>query len=246
MLSSVNIVYLDDSKQDKIRDKKFQVIGAVIIPDDIFYDIEQDLGYYVYETVSEELLETFEFHASDLWQGNPPFDIISAPERRRLFSEFVKILDEQKISIVYGAVDLCRLYGTIYASSNVIDMAFRLCAHALEDWFMQKSPDTFGLLICDDDRTNSKTKNAITNAFRQYRHFVRGSPPERGLLAHIHDDMYFGDSKFSVGIQMADVCTFLISRHLAGYDDTEEMYKRIEPLIFRGTIEPQSDKIVTL
>ena len=60
----------------------------------------------------------------------------------------------------------------------------------------------------------------------------------RGLLAHIHDDMYFGDSAFSVGIQLADMCALLISRHLAGYGDSEELYQRIEKLVFKGIVEP--------
>jgi hypothetical protein len=233
----VHIVYLDDSKQETIRDQKYQVIGAVIIPDRDFSMIEQTLAYYVYEQVPEELRNNFEFHASDIWSGAKPFDSISQPERHRLFGECVRVLEEWKVPIVYGAVDLCRLYGTLYSTANPVDIAFRTCAIGIEEWFRSQSSTGLGLIV-SDDTAKQHVKNAILNAFRQYRQFVRSSPSVRGLLAHIHDDMYFGDSKYSVGIQLADMCTLLISRHLAGFEDSEELYKRIEKLIFKGAIEP--------
>jgi hypothetical protein len=148
------------------------------------------------------------------------------------------VLEEWRVPIVYGAVDLDKLHSTLYSTANPTDIAFRLCAKAVEEWFQEKSPDGFGLLV-SDNTANQHTKKALLNAFRQYRQFVRGSPPMRGLLAHIHDDMYFGDSAFSVGIQFADMCTLLISRHLAGYNESEKLFQRIEKLIFRGIVEPK-------
>lgn len=233
----MHIVYMDDSKQDTIRGRKYQVIGAVIIPDHDFSMIEQTLAYYVYEKVPEELRDNFEFHATDLWSGKPPLDSIPQAERIHLFGECVRVLEEWKVPIVYGAVDLCQLSRTLYSTTNPIDMAFRLCAGCIEDWFREQSSTGLGLLI-SDDTANQHVKNAIRNAFRQYRQFVRSSPPVRGLLFHIHDDMYFGDSTHSVGIQLADMCTLLISRHLAGFNDSEELYKRVERLIFKGDVKP--------
>ena len=233
---TVHIVYLDDSEQRTIKGMRYQVIGAVIIPDRDFPMIEQTLAYYVYEKVPEVPRMDFEFHASDLWNGNKPFQDIKTDERKRLFSECVRVLEEWKIPIVYGAVHLDKLYGTLFSTANPIDIAFRVCAKAVEEWFCEQSPDGFGLLISDNG--NQHVRNTVANSFRQYRQLVRSSPPSRGLLAHIHDDMYFGDSSFSVGIQLADICTLLISRHLVGYEDSEELYQRIQKLIFKGIVQP--------
>jgi hypothetical protein len=230
----VHIVYIDDSRQDKIHDRQFQVMCAVIVADEAFFSIEQGLAYSVYERVSGELREDFEFHASDLLNGNKPFDTIKREDRWELITQAVRVVEEWKLPIVYGAVDLRKLYSTDFATANANDIAFRRCARAIEEWFAQSG--SFGLLIADNT-ANQHVKTAMLNAFRQYRQFVRSSPSNRGLLAHIHDDMYFGDSKFSVGIQLADICTLMVSRHLVRYEDTEELYKRIEPLIFKGITE---------
>ena len=53
----------------------------------------------------------------------------------------------------------------------------------------------------------------------------------------------FGDSKYSIGIQLADICTFLIGRHLAGYEDTEHLYKQLSTSIFKGAVEPKPDEM---
>jgi hypothetical protein len=72
----VRIVYLDDSRQDRGPDR-FQVIGAVVINDAIFDELEQHLGYYLYELIQPEAsAKVEEFHASDILAGRPPFDNI--------------------------------------------------------------------------------------------------------------------------------------------------------------------------
>ena len=147
-----------------------------------------------------------------------------------LLSQCAHVIEGWNIPIVYGSVNLSQLAHTDYATAKPIDISFRRCAKAIEEWFRLNGG--FGMMIADDSKQHDK--NAILHVFRQFREFVRSSPPTRGLLEHIHDDIYFGDSKFSVGLQLADVCTLLISRHLVGYEDTEPLYKRIEPLIFKA------------
>lgn len=56
--------------------------------------------------------------------------------------------------------------------------------------------------------------------------------------SNLLDDMYFGDSADSVGIQAADMCAFLVRRHLAGKQDSEWPFKIIEPHI-SGSIWPE-------
>jgi hypothetical protein len=60
------------------------------------------------------------------------------------------------------------------------------------------------------------------------------------MLGKLHDDMYFGDSSLSVGLQLADVVSFVVLRHLQGKEDTEFLFKQIERNIVFGKIEPES------
>ena len=88
------------------------------------------------------------------------------------------------------------------------------------------------------DNGDKGVKEAMLKSFHLFRNRAISSPLVRGVLEHLHDDMYFGDSKFSKGIQLADICTLIIRRHLAGYEDTEDLYQELSRSIVKHSMEP--------
>jgi hypothetical protein len=233
---NVHIVYLDDSKQEETK-QRFQLIGAVIVNDAVFNKLEQHLAYYLYELVEPDVGEKIEeFHSSDILAGRKPFEKVTRERAMQILSTAIAAVDEFHIPVIYGAVDLAKLCATDYATASPVDMAFRRCVRLVEEWFQEISPEDLGLLICDDG--DKSVKSAMQKAFHLFRKRDIGSPPVRGILEHLHDDMYFGDSKYSRGIQLADICTFLIGRHLAGYSDTEDLYQQLSANIVKYSCEP--------
>src|SRR5687768_11709322 len=85
----VHVFYLDDSKQDQVRDRRFQVIASVVIADEKFDRLEQHRGFDVEQFLPQELREAFEFKSCNLWWGNPPFDRLSEGQRKGIFEEWV-------------------------------------------------------------------------------------------------------------------------------------------------------------
>ena len=234
--ANVYLIYLDDSRQEKVK-SRFQVIGSVIVNDGHFDYLEQHLGYYLYELVQPDVAQQLEeFHASDILAGNKPFEGVKRERAIEILSNAVSAIVGMNIPVVFGAVDLSKLYASNYASANPVDMAFRICVKLIEEWFQEEAHDGLGLLISDESDT--KVKHAMLNAFHLFRNRVIRSPPTRGILEHLHDDMYFGNSKYSKGIQLADICTLLIGRHLVGYSDTEELYQQLSANIVKYAIEP--------
>jgi hypothetical protein len=241
----VHIIYIDDSKQDVKGKGRFQVIAGVIVDDQFFKTIEGYLGYVLYEQVLPHVTAGFdELHASDLLAGNKPFEAVKREQAMAILADAVELVESLPLPVVYGAIDLEKLWSTNYATANEVDMAFRICVKLVEEWFQGREAEpafqsdaNLGLLISDDSQ--KAVKNSMQNAFRLLRKRVVSSPPERGILEHLHDDMYFGDSKYSKGIQLADICALLIGRHLAGYSDTEDLYQRLSKHIFKSAVEPE-------
>ncbi len=233
---NVRIIYIDDSKEEK-RPDKFQVIGAVIINDAIFDGLEQHLAYYLYELVEPDVGKPFEeCHACDLLAGNPPFENVKRQRAIEIFSHAIAAVNQMNIPVIYAAVDLVRLNTATYGSASAVDMAFRSCVQLIEQWFKEESPDSLGLLVSDNG--DKGVKEAMLKSFHLFRNRAISSPLVRGVLEHLHDDMYFGDSKFSKGIQLADICTLIIRRHLAGYEDTEDLYQELSRSIVKHSMEP--------
>lgn len=229
----VRLVYLDDSADDS----GVQMVGAIVVPENKFMVIEEYLAHLIDELVPEELREKFEFHASAMFHAKPPFSGLTRDTALEIFSRCTSIVEKAPIDVIYGAVNLGELRACEYATAQPVDVAFRKCLEGIAEWFPEHFSDEIGMLIFDDTQ-NQGVKTNLQKAFRAYRRRLKSDKHERGLLEWVHDDMYFGDSAYSVGIQLADICSFIILRHLQGKEDTEFLYKRIESRIFYGVTAP--------
>ena len=242
------LVYIDDS----IEDSGYQIIGAVIVRDLAFKAIEEFLAKVIDSEVPEELRADFEFHASALFHAKKPFESLSRDKALEIISDCLSIITNAPIPVVYGAVDLKKLRRSLYATAQPVDIAFRLCLEGIEKWFQSTekeavpfkevnydADDHFGILISDDTK-NVHVKDTMQKAFRAHRRRLKSVSHTRGLFVeHLHDDMYFGSSSYSVGIQLADICSFLILRHLQGKEDTEYLYDKLKPHIIHSQVIPE-------
>jgi hypothetical protein len=64
---------------------------------------------------------------------------------------------------------------------------------------------------------------------------------ERGVLAHFHDDLCFANKKFSIGVQAADMCLYVIQRHLRNKNDIEDLYAKVKRKVFFAGKYPAED-----
>lgn len=251
------LAYLDDS-DTKQKASKWQVMSAVIIKDSKFAALEIMMGVLAEILVTPEKIDSFsEFHACELYGGYGAFQGIEQAKRFTVITQLLKRIEEEELPIVYGAVDLVSLSKMVYASAEPVDIAFRICAEGVDRWIGGKVEERFqeyrehkerfgddpesallsenmGILIADD--CDGKSKAAIQRSFRNTRKHRR---QKDAALKHLHDDMYFGDSKYSIGIQLADLCSYFIARHLDGDAATDAFYKLIEPRIVYFQIEPK-------
>jgi hypothetical protein len=248
----VYLAYMDDS-DTKQKIQQWQVMSAVIVKDTIFHELELVMGLIVEDCLPPEKIEHFvEFHACELYGGYGVFEGIKQEERFRIIKRLLDLLEH--CPVIYGAVDLRRLGDVVYASADPVDIAFRICATGVEQWLTQHLEAAFqenrehddlrhtmALLIADD--CDSKTKTSMQRSFRRMRKPLHPPEYKSGPLRHVHDDMYFGASKFSVGIQLADLCSYFIAKHLegdpgSGDPGSEGFYGMIEKHIVHYKIEP--------
>jgi hypothetical protein len=220
-----------------------------------------------WDSFAEELLprenydQFTEFHACDLYNGTNAFKGMEWAQRMSILEVLLRTLETLEMPVIYGAVDLSQLNNKIYASANPIDMTFRMCSLGVQEWMGKQLQGQFvayqatktphehvrfhdvALFILDDFE-NKQLKSALQQAFRQMRKPNR--PPDFQSLLQLEDaldDIYFGDSKFSVGLQLADACSYFIGKHLGGGATVDRFYARIEPRIVYSQIEPEQESV---
>lgn len=247
----MHLAYLDDS-DTKSKASKWQVMSAVIIEDDAFKMAEIGMSTLPEKLMGAERLAKFEeFHASELYGGYGAFDGIDQDRRFDAINYLLTLLQAMSITVVYGAVDLAVLKTEIYGSADPVDVCFRKCLTEIRVWAEASANSHISARLGDDysvehmaevivptllsqlvilivDECDGKTKNTLQKSFRSLR------PPftSSSLNDCFHDDMYFGDSRYSIGIQLADLCSYFIARHMEGDMETEGFYQKIEPRIY--------------
>ena len=238
------VAYMDDSGTDS--KSPIAVVGGIVIPETVSWSIEFRVGSIV-EALFPPSLPFEEFHAADLFMGNGVFDRISEPDRHEAIRQLIQIVADHKLPFIYVAVDKTALRVSPFGSTSPTDLAFRMCALGIDKWLLGLTPDVkpnspsnlCGLVM--DDTDDKALKQRLRQSFRALRVRVRGMATtdwKGNRLWRLHDDLYFGDSKYSVGIQIADLCTYFMMRKLRGEDDGA-FFEVLRPHAIAADAEPE-------
>jgi hypothetical protein len=246
----VHLAYLDDSgTRDKNR--KFQVLSAVIIEGLGFSHIEVIMGASIEALVPPDKQEKFEeFHAHELYGGYGIFEGVEQTKRFHVITLLLNLIPRLDIPVVYGAVNKSLLADKPYGSADPLDICFRLCIQGIEEWtatfpHSDSVPDAPAIpppplvVLVSDDFQQKDIKATLKKSFRQMRKKIRPPHWDPGTIWHLHDDLYFGSSADSVGIQLADLCGYMISRHLEGDTEVDGFYNIIKDRIVWSKVAPE-------
>ena len=236
----VHLAYVDDTCSDK--KSPIVVMGAVLIHDLFFSELEIRAGMIVEQLIPPDRLDDFkEFHAFELYGGDGVFEGIDETVRREAMSRLLHQVDSFNCPFIYSAVDKKKLIPHAFGTAEPLDVAFRMCVLQIDHWLRGRGNDTScgpAIVICDDTR-DTKLKETLRASFRKIRPKIM--PPwefGRAGVGNIHDDMYFGSSKESIGIQLADVCTWVIQRSLRK-GDVDDLYEEIAKHTICSKVEPE-------
>ncbi|HVZ83650.1 MAG TPA: DUF3800 domain-containing protein [Terracidiphilus sp.] len=232
------LAYLDDTGSD--RESPFQVMTAVLVPDGFFHAAQSrivgGLAAYIPEDKAEEFWQKFdEFKGWQLFGGYGPFEGIEQAVRDGIIEYLLELMNDFRLPIVYGAVDREKMRAQIWGTANPVDVCFRLCMDGIVGQMKGELTDGFALLIADNSTKDWKN---MRDSFREFRSRMARPGREPFPTPYIHDDMYFGDSKFSIGIQLADLCGYFIAKHLEGNARAEGFYGLIKDRIVYSRVEP--------
>jgi uncharacterized protein DUF3800 len=254
----VHLAYLDDS-DTKQKPTKIQVMSGIIIEDTSFKVFDIAMRFIRNELVPEEKLDKFsEFHAAELFGGYGVFEGIEREKRLGAIRKLLKLLSSPGSSVVYGAVDIAKTKREVFGSADPLDMAFRICLSEISEWVKNRAFSDSGdkkdedeelrrwlaalVLLIVDDCSQKDQRAMLQDSFRNLRHPSPAASKTMSAtqrFAHFHDDVFFGDSRYSVGIQLADLCSYFIARHLQGDEEIQEFYDLIEPHISYGQFYPE-------
>jgi Protein of unknown function (DUF3800) len=247
----VHLIYLDDGGKGAIK-----VFGGVVVDHSWFTLVEVQSALIVYQLLGNERRDQFkEFHASDLYNGEGVFEGIAEEKRHAAFQQLLDVRNMLRIAYVYSAIDTGALNRSPMRSASWMDIAFTMCACAIDEYIRKahmtvwtqhselpeekrvglKFPDTPFSLIIVDEPEQQRDKGRIRDSFRAMRkplaHAIQqtseGGPfTWSNRLVAPADEVLFGNSADSIGLQVADACNWVMWRHLSG-DEAGNLYDEL-------------------
>jgi hypothetical protein len=240
----VRIAYFDEAGVSHERQEPFLVVGGVLIHGDVEWNpIEIALGAIKEARVPPELKDGFVFHAMHLHGDHKSYKKLISPEQRfAILGDLVRTIAMFKLPLSYGAVTRAKL-GEQLANFKSEDrthlghqIAFTLCAMGFQGWF-NRGPFSDEVAIAVADKNDAKNRQLhLKQNYATLRQFDHPLAPF-AVYYNFVDALHFAALSESMGLQLADSVAFIIKRHLMKKDDTEELYKQLEPLFI---CEPES------
>ena len=213
------ISYFDESTS---QDKTHVLVAAVIAKETEIGKIEEVFSFLrKFENPDNRFAE---FHATDLFHAKGVFKDIGREEASRIVYKQAHFIGASSLSVVYAFVDVQKHKDSVHRGATPLSVAFQKCLAMVEAKLASQAPDESAIAIFDDP-DDAEVKNDLETAFRNLRN------PLTGELEHFRDDLLFGNSAFSAGLQMADLCAFLCRRHEEEKENTEEMYLQFSELL---------------
>ncbi len=255
-VTRVYLAYLDDSGTDD-RKNNFQVVAAVIVPAQVYLMAEVAMAATAFMALPEEQREKYEeFHASEVFWGKGPWIGVEQTARFQATLNLIGLVSNKAsgVRVVYASVNKAEFSQKPSLFADPLDMAFAGCVELIAECIIEMAAEgvqkfhvtTPALCIAIAD--NGKHNLRLGETYRRIRgaHRFGGHPTIANAFRFTEtvrfpliDDLYFGNSKHSVGIQMSDLCAYLINCHLRQRPKTEPFFVRIEPAIARKRNYPE-------
>ncbi len=252
----MHLAYLDDSQFES----SLAMFGAVIMPHGAFGFAERVHSIAIEQLFTLDDIENFqEFHARDLFLGEGTFK--GAPEDRRFdaITVLLQAMTHYDMPFIFSALDVNKLQKkeisrSLFETAPPSVAAFKMCLLGIESWAQnqheQRDPKVRRIdyndqyMVIVDETKDQELKKRLRNSYRLLREPRPYIGPNKNRLWHAHDAMFFCDSRDSIGIQIADLCTYFMQRHLSKRnpehkDESEGFYQMFSHLIQCAKPEPE-------
>ena len=147
-----------------------------------------------------------------------------AKEADRTLKEVLSVPYDHFLPIFYGAVHRAKFNAMIAAhptSTNRIDTplrwALRDCLEQVDTYVHASFADDKIMWIADQasyNETSFRREHASAQQWTKWGMKKFSLEREKPRLSHLVDTMYFGPSQESAALQLADVCSSVVSQHL--------------------------------
>lgn len=237
----MHLVYFDESGNtgDNLDDRQqpIFVLAALIIPDRVWINVEQELENVIDTYFPPPRRDNFEIHGTDIRSGRNDFKYMRVDDRIALRDAWFEIAHRHNLKLIYRAIVKTHFRNWLKSigSNRPINphiMVFRLVAQIINRYLQDLPIKEFGIFISDE---NKEVIYDVERSIRMLRE-VTGTLQ----LDKVIEKGFFIESSKSLMLQLCDLCVLSARKkeeHKAGFPIKamdQSGIEGIEPLIHDG------------
>lgn len=219
----MHLLYLDESGKSGAKDyaQPWYVLGGLVVPQDLWQSIEDDLNREIDQIVPPPRPADWEIHMAHIYNHKKAFRKMRPEKRFALVDAVFDVMERYRCTLMFVGVDKKAHDGRYKYPDPVEPLAYKFMLERFNT-FVGRSKDKLGLVVCDEQK---EVEIATRKAHSRYRKVGTGMTQ----IEHVIETPFFTPSHWSRPLQMIDVATYWVARHLRGADAS--YWPRIERLL---------------
>jgi hypothetical protein len=232
----VRLIYLDEAGTDRLNAPYLCVAGVIIHGDNEWPEVDRRIEALVDKYIPPERRYGFAFHATDIYHGTKEFDR-RKPEwadrgkRNQLLRELAGIIEDLCLPVVSGEYEkksfgdgLSLDYDKVGVRHDFMHNAAAInCLFYADRWLARFAPSELATIYHEDGTPAKAHIKKSLRALRS-REFAAFAAKDEDMikaevalpLKRIIDTVNFQEKSEARPLQLADLCAFIIGRHLKG------------------------------
>jgi hypothetical protein len=216
----MHLLYVDESGKSGPRDftQPWYVLGGLILPEEKWTAVERDLNEAIEVVVPAPRPDDWELHMSLIAHRKKHFSAMSETDRFALVDAVFDVMECHDLKLIFVAIDK-ELHQKKYARpKSVENVAYMLMLERFN--YCVGRQGAIGLVVADEQK---EVELSTRKAHSRYRRDGTGM----SQIEHVIETPFFTPSHWSRPLQMIDVATYYVARHLRGAT-TASYWGRIE------------------
>lgn len=216
----MHLLYLDESGKSGPADytQPWYVLGGLILPEADWQPVETDLNAAIDAVVPPPRPDDWELHMSLIAHRKKHFASMSAQNRFALVDAVFDVMEAYELKMIFVGIDK-EAHRKKYAYPDPVeDIAYRFMLERFN--YCVGRQNTLGLVVADEQK---EIEISTRKAHSRYRRDGTGL----AQIEHVIETPFFTPSHWSRPLQMIDVATYYVARHLRGAT-TASYWDRIE------------------
>ena len=201
-------LYVDESGKSGLHDpvQPFHVLGGLIVEESKWLAMESDLNARIDVIVPPPRPHDWELHMTEMVNGKGYFKSLRRQDRTALGEAVLDVIDAHNPTFIFTIIDKQR-HVAKYGANAIPpeDYTYMLMIERF-NYFLGRQGE-IGLIVSDDQKGS---EDAIRRAHARYRSHGTGY----ARIEHVIETPFFVPSHWSRMLQIVDVATWFVNRHM--------------------------------